>query len=159
MTFGSGRKLLALLLLAGTATVSPAQSQEPRAPSGGPTGQFIGPPTGSAQDLLGKWAFTWDGPPDANCPCHGTMTIQFDDNADGGRFDGYWSMKGPDAVLHGSVGYDQNVWTGKFAQPDDGSGFPVTGRFRIEVVDAHTLAGSYQRDGMTIAFRWSGARN
>lgn len=157
MTIGSGRTLLAVLLLA-AAAVAPAQGQMPRAPSGGPTGNFIGPPTGNVQNFLGTWAFTWDGPMDANCPCHGTITIKFDENADGGSYDGYWAMKGPDAVLHGSVGYNQNVWTGKFAQPDDGSGFPVTGRFRLELVDPQTLAGSYQRDGMTIAFRWSGTR-
>jgi hypothetical protein len=158
MRFGSGRALLAVLL-AGAATATPAQSQMPRAPSGGPTGQFLGVPTGTVQDFLGKWTFTWDGPIDANCPCHGTMTIQFDENVDGGGLDGYWSMKGPDAVLHGSVGYNQNVWTGHFAQPDDGSGFPVTGSFRLEVVDPHTLTGSYQREGTAIGFRWNGTKN
>jgi hypothetical protein len=158
MTLGSSRALLAVLLLAGAAAAVPAQSQVPRAPSGGPTGQFLGPPTGSSQDLLGAWAFTWDGPPDDNCPCRGTITIQFNDNADGGGFDGSWEMKGATAVLHGSVGYNQNTWDGKFTQPDDGSGFPVTGRFRIAVVDPQTLTGSYQRDGMTIAFSWRGTR-
>jgi hypothetical protein len=155
MTRRSGGALAILLLFAAV----PAQAQVPRPPSGGPTGQFLGPPTGSSQDLFGLWVFTWEGPPDANCPCHGTITIRFNDNADGGQFNGYWSMKGrPDFVLSGSVGYNQNVWDGKYAQPDDQSDFPVKGRFRIQVVDPQTLSGSYRRDGMTIAYPWSGTK-
>jgi hypothetical protein len=158
MTLGSSRTLLAALLLAGAAAAVPAQSQVPRAPSGGPTGQFLGPPTGNAQDFLGVWAFTWEGPMESNCPCKGTITITYRENADGGGVDGYWQMKGANAVMHGSIGYNQNTWDGKFAQPDDGSGFPVRGRFRLSLVDQQTLTGSYQREGMTIAYRWSGAR-
>jgi hypothetical protein len=66
-------------------------------------------------------------------------------------------MKGPGAQLTGSMGFDQNVWVGRFIQSDDAD-FPLKGHFRLETRGQRTLTGSYQPDGTAVAFRWSGAR-
>jgi hypothetical protein len=67
-------------------------------------------------------------------------------------------MKGGAAVLIGAVAYDNNVWAGRFSQPDD-LDFPIKGHFRLETRDnAGGLTGSYQRDGTSIPFRWSATR-
>jgi len=142
--------LVALLVLAAV----PAQAQLSGPPAGGPTGQFIGPPTGNAGNFLGVWDLTWDGPIDARCPCRGSLTISTNANGD---LQGVWKMKGPPATLSGPVGFNQNVWIGRFAQSDDAD-FPMRGHFRLEYRDERTLTGSYQRDGTAIPFRWSGTR-
>lgn len=142
--------LLALLGL----VLAPAQAQVTGPPMGGPSGRFLGPPSGNAADFLGVWTLTWDGPIDAGCPCRGTLTISTDSD---GNLEGLWKMKGPGATLRGSVGYDQNVWTGRFAQADDAD-FPMRGHFRLESRDTRTLTGSWQPDGTAIPFRWSGTR-
>jgi hypothetical protein len=142
--------LIALLLLAAPAV----QAQLSGPPSGGPTGQFLGPPTGNAGNFLGVWALTWEGPMGTNCPCRGTLTIVANDNGD---LRGTWKTNGTGATLTGSVGYNQDVWTGRFAQPDD-SDFPIRGHFRLESRGERSLTGSYQPDGTAVPFQWSGAR-
>ncbi len=156
----SRRALLAVLLLVGAAA-APVSGQVARPPAGGPDWTSIGPPTGNAQDFLGVWKLTWDGPIDAHCPCRGMLTIEVKSTADGSGLAGYWEMKGkgPPAVLQGAVGFDQNVWVGHFSLPDDTSDFPLKGNFRLETRGGNTLTGSYQRQGMTIPFRLSGTRN
>ena len=144
------RVLLMLLI----AIAAPAQAQVTSAPPGGPTGQFLGPPSGDAANFLGVWDLTWDGPIDARCPCRGSLTISTNGQ---GNLVGVWKSKGPAASLTGSVGYNQNVWIGRFAQSDEAD-FPVRGHFRLEYRDERTLTGSYQRDGTAIPFRWSGTR-
>ena len=59
--------------------------------------------------------------------------------------------------LSGSVGYNQDVWSGRFAQPDDAD-FPIRGHFRLESRGERSLTGSYQPDGTAIPFSWSGTR-
>lgn len=142
--------LLALLLVA----AAPLQAQLSGPPAGGPTGQFLGPPTGNAGDFLGVWTMTWEGPMGTSCPCRGTLTIVVDSN---GELRGSWKGSGPGATLSGSVGYNQDVWTGRFAQPDDGD-FPIRGHFRLESRGERRLTGSYQPDGTAIPFSWSGTR-
>ena len=142
--------LLALLV----AAAAPLQAQMSGPPAGGPTGQFLGPPTGNAGDLLGVWLMTWQGPMGANCPCRGTLTISADSD---GELKGIWTTTGASATLSGSVGYNQDVWTGRFAQPDD-TDFPMRGHFRLESRGERTLTGSYQPDGTAIPFSWSGTR-
>ncbi len=151
--------LLAVLLLAVSAIDATVHGQVARPPAGGPDWSSIGPPTGNAQDFLGTWKLTWDGPVDANCPCHGMLTIEVKNTADGSGLAGYWEMKRSTAVLQGAVGVDQNVWVGHWALPDDTSDFPMKGNFRIETRGGNALTGSYQREGMTIPFRLSGTRN
>ena len=63
--------LLALFLLA----AAPVQAQMSGPPAGGPTGQFLGPPTGNAGDFLGVWTLTWEGPMGTNCPCRGSTVV------------------------------------------------------------------------------------
>jgi hypothetical protein len=142
--------LLAVLVLA----TAPAQAQLSGPPSGGPTGQFIGPPSGNAGDFLGVWDLVWDGPIDFRCPCRGTLTISTNINGD---LEGHWKMTGPAAKLSGPVGFNQNVWIGRFAQSSDAD-FPMRGHFRLEYRDERTLTGSYQPDGTAIPFRWNGSR-
>ena len=132
----------------------PAAAQLSGPPAGGPTGQFLGPPSGNANNFLGVWELAWDGPIDFRCPCRGSLTITANSNGD---LEGHWKMKGPPARLSGPVGYDQNVWTGQFAQSDEAD-FPMRGHFRLEYRDERTLTGSYQPDGTAIPFRWSGSR-
>jgi hypothetical protein len=133
---------------------TPAQAQLGGPPAGGPTGQFIGPPSGNSANFLGVWNLTWDGPMGSQCPCRGTLTISTDTNGD---LRGLWKMKGPPATLSGSIGFDQNVWIGQFAQSDDAD-FPMRGHFRLEYRDERTLTGSWQANGTAIPFRWSGSR-
>lgn len=144
------RPVLFALLIAS----APVQAQLSGPPSGGPTGQFLGPPTGNAGDFLGVWSMTWEGPMGTNCPCRGTLTIVADNN---GALHGTWKTNGTGATLSGSVGYNQDVWTGRFAQPDDGD-FPIRGHFRLESRGERNLTGSYQPDGTAIPFSWSGTR-
>jgi len=147
----TSRSLFLLLLVLAAA---PAQAQISGPPAGGPTGQFLGPPSGNAGDFLGVWDLTWDGPVDARCPCRGSLTISANANGD---LEGLWKMTGPPATLSGSMGFDQNVWIGRFAQSDDAD-FPIRGHFRLEYRDERTLTGSYQPDGTAIPFRWNGSR-
>ncbi len=139
-----------LLLLAS----SPAGAQLSGPPAGGPTGQFLGQPSGKVANFLGVWTLTWDGPVDSHCPCRGTLTISTSRN---GELEGVWKSSGPASMLSGPTGFDQNVWIGRFAQPDDVD-FPVRGHFRLEYRDGRTLTGSYQPDGTAVPFRWSGTR-
>lgn len=126
------------------------------APIGGPSGNFLGPPQGTVGDFLGDWKLTWDGHIDSRCPCHGRLTITARQNGD---LVGYWEAKEGLVVLHGSVGYDQNVWTGTFDQPDSDADFPLRGNFRLEARgEGAALSGSYQPEGTTLPFRWSGTR-
>ena len=145
-----------LLLAAGTAVPALAQvgGMEPQA--GGPTGNFLGPPQGNAGDFLGEWKLTWDGHADSHCPCHGRLSISV---APSGDLVGYWDSKEGLVVLHGSTGYDQNVWSGTFEQPDSDADFPLRGHFRLEARgEGAALSGSYQPQGTTLPFRWSGSR-
>jgi hypothetical protein len=135
-------------------TASPAWAQLSGPPAGGRTGQFVGPPSGHTANFLGVWTLTWDGPVDSHCPCRGTLTISTNRNGD---LVGVWKSSSPPSTLSGPVGFDQNVWIGQFAQPDDVD-FPIRGHFRLEYRDEHTLTGSYQADGTAIPFRWSGSR-
>jgi hypothetical protein len=143
------RHALASFLIA-----APALAQMSGPPAGGPTGQFLGPPTGDAGAFLGVWALTWEGPMGTNCPCRGTLTIFVNGNRD---LEGTWKTNGTGATLTGSVGYNQDVWTGRFAQPDDAD-FPIRGHFRLESRGERSLTGSYQPDGTAIPFSWSGTR-
>jgi len=68
---------------------------------------------------------------------------------------GRWDLKGAPARLTGSVGYDQNVWTGRFQQSDDVD-FPLRGHFRLESRGDGLLTGSYQPDGTAVPFTWRG---
>jgi hypothetical protein len=145
------KRLVLVLLLLGAAT---ARAQLSGPPAGGPTGRFLGPPSGNAANFLGVWTLTWDGPIDARCPCRGTLTISTNDN---GELQGLWKASGPPSRLNGPLGFDQNVWIGRFAQTDDAD-FPLRGHFRLEYRDERTLTGSYQPDGTTVPFRWSGTR-
>jgi hypothetical protein len=147
----TSRPLILLLLVL---VVAPAQAQLSGPPAGGPTGQFLGPPSGNAGDFLGVWDLTWDGPVDAKCPCRGSLTISANANGD---LEGLWKIGGPPAKLSGSMGFDQNVWIGRFAQSDDAD-FPMRGHFRLEYRDERTLTGSYQPDGTAIPFSWTGSR-
>ena len=145
-------RLLLFFLFALTA--SPAWAQLSGPPAGGPTGQFLGPPSGDVANFLGVWNFTWDGPVDSHCPCRGTLTISTNRN---GALEGVWKSAGPTSALSGPTGFNQNVWIGQFAQPDDVD-FPIRGHFRLEFRDERTLTGSYQPDGTAIPFRWNGTR-
>ena len=89
-----------------------------------------------------------------NCPCRGRLTIVVSNTGD---LQGTWKTNAGDATLSGSVGYNQDVWTGRFAQPDDAD-FPIRGHFRLESRGERALSGSYQPDGTAIPFRWSGSR-
>lgn len=149
------RRLLRIVLAAGFLSVGAASAQVVGPPMGG-SNQFIGPPSGNAQTFLGTWALTWYGPPEQNCPCYGRLTVSVDQ--DTGDLDGLWQKKGANASLYGTVSYDQNVWAGRFAQPEDSLGIGVQGHFRMEVVDGNTLTGSYQQDGMAIPFTWQATR-
>jgi len=142
---------LMLLMLAGLATV-PASAQVTGPPVGGPSGQFLGPPATTAQGFMGLWDFTWEGPTGSGCPCSGTLAIGTDSQ---GQLIGRWDLKGAPARLTGSVGYDQNVWTGRFQQSDDVD-FPLRGHFRLESRGDGLLTGSYQPDGTAVPFTWRG---
>jgi hypothetical protein len=145
-------RLIVLILLMTAALPALAQLSGP--PAGAPTGQFLGPPTGNAGDFLGVWELAWDGPIDFRCPCRGSLTISTNANGD---LQGHWKMNGPPARLSGSMGYNQNVWIGRFAQSDEAD-FPMRGHFRLEYRGERALTGSYQPDGTAIPFRWSGTR-
>jgi len=144
------------LLLTGMSGATLAQVGGMVPPTGGPSGNFLGPPQGTVGDFLGTWKLTWDGHVDSRCPCHGRLTISV---ADTGDLVGYWEAKEGLVVLHGSVGFDQNVWTGTFEQPDSDADFPLRGHFRLEARgEGAALSGSYQPQGTTLPFRWSGTR-
>ena len=70
-----GRQPVALLAVIALA-MAPAHAQLPRAPSGGPTGAFLGPPSGNQADFLGVWNLRWVGPMGSNCPCSGSLIIK-----------------------------------------------------------------------------------
>ena len=145
--------LFTLLLLTVPALAQPA-GMTPHV--GGPSGNFLGPPQGNAADFLGTWNFTWDGHADSRCPCHGKLTISV---AETGDLVGRWEAKEGLVVLRGSVGYDQNVWTGTFDQPDSNADFPLRGHFRLEArAEGAALTGSYQPEGTALPFHWSGTR-
>jgi len=61
-------------------------------------------------------------------------------------------------ILLGEVAFDNNVWAGHFAQPDDNVDFPLKGYFRLETRGGTALTGSYHRDGTSIARRWNATR-
>lgn len=123
---------------------------------GGPSGNFLGPPSGNASDFLGDWNLTWDGHIDSHCPCRGRLTISVGERGD---LVGYWDAKEGQVVLRGSVGFNQNVWTGTFNQPDSDADFPLRGHFRLEArAEGAALSGSYQPFGTTLPFRWSATR-
>ena len=149
--------LMALVLVAGLNGFALGQDGSGMGPPvGGPSGNFLGPPQGNAGDFLGDWKLTWDGHVDARCPCHGLLAIRV---ATSGDLVGYWGAKEGNVVLRGSVGYDQNVWTGTFDQPDSNADFPLHGHFRLEARgEGALLTGSYQPQGTTIPFRMSGTR-
>lgn len=130
-------------------------AQIARPPSGGVDNRFLAPPSGVEQAFIGTWNLTWDDPGDPACPCHGTLAIEADND---GILKGYWSRKGPTVILRGDVAFDQNVWAGRFGQPDDNVDFPLKGHFRLETRGGTALTGSYQRDGTTIPRRWSATR-
>lgn len=152
------RGLAALALLLAVAA-APAAAQISRPPSGGPTGQFLGPPTGTVEDFIGSWDLTWEGPTGSGCPCSGMLKIEMKRTADGEGLVGIWSMKGPDATLRGPVSYNQTVWAGDFAQPFDSSDYPMKGSFRLLARDNRTLTGSYRRDGTALPFSWTATRD
>jgi hypothetical protein len=159
MTPAGRRALLGALLVIGVAAAVPARAQLSRPPMGGPGDVPVNPPTTrSLQDFVGSWRLTWQDPGNPDCPCHGSLWIDVDDNADGPSLDGHWKLKGGDAVLHGPLSYQATVWSGRFAQPDDGLGYPLRGHFRLESRDRNTLTGSYQRDGTAIPYSWSATR-
>jgi hypothetical protein len=144
-----------ILLLALALAVESAEAQTNIGPPvGGPSGQFLGPPSGRAGDFLGVWDMTWEGPPSFRCPCRGSITISTNSDGD---LQGLWKMAGPPATMRGSVGFNQNVWIGQFSQSDDAD-FPMKGHFRLEFRDERTLTGSYHPDGTAIPFRWNGSR-
>ena len=82
----------------------------------------------TSANFLGVWNLTWDGPVDSHCPCRGTLTISVNQN---GASKASGSPNGPTSTLSGPVGFNQNVWIGQFAQPDDAD-FPIRGHFRLE---------------------------
>jgi hypothetical protein len=145
----------ALVVAAAIPGTALGQLRGTEAPVGGPSGNFLGPPSGNAGDFLGTWHLAWDGPIDARCPCRGTLRIEV--NADG-NFIGYWRGNGPTAMLHGDMGFDQNVWTGEFKMLDDTSDFPMKGNFRLEARNATTLTGSWRPRGTAVSFRWTATR-
>ena len=150
--------LLVLFLAGGALTAAmhgPVLGQVPRTPSGGVDNRFLAPPSGVQQSFLGTWNLTWDDPGDPKCPCHGTLEI--DTQADG-SLKGYWSIQSPAVILQGGMAFDNNVWAGQFAQPDDNVDFPLKGHFRLETRGGPALTGSYQRDGTAIPRRWSATR-
>jgi hypothetical protein len=151
------RVSLAVVLLAAITASGPSLGQQIGPPMGGTSGQFIGPPTGTVQDFLGTWNFSWAGPIDSKCPCRGTIAIS--ESTDSNGLVGHWKLNGLDTVLRGPVSYDQNVWAGRFEQTDDSLDFPLRGYFRMEARDSNTLTGSYQPEGTAIPFYWSGTRN
>jgi hypothetical protein len=158
MSIARRSPLLAILLLCG-ATVEPAEAQGPIGPpAGGPTGQFLGPPSGNSEDFLGTWSIVWQGPTDSRCPCRGTLIIDFEQNADGGGMVGYWKMGVQEVVLRGPVSYNQTVWIGRFAVPSDTADFPFKGHFRLATRGSGALTGSYQRDGTAVPFALTGNR-
>jgi hypothetical protein len=153
------RPLLALVLAGGAQAMvmhGPALAQVARPPSGGVLNRFLAPPSGVQQSFLGTWNLTWEDPGDPKCPCRGTLTV--DTQADG-SLKGYWSIRKPAVILLGEVAFDNNVWVGDFAQPDDNVDFPLKGHFRLETRGGGTaLTGSYQRDGTAIPRSWSATR-
>ena len=157
------RRAFLVLALAGGATSAvhgDVLGQVARPPAGGQLDRFLAPPAGLEQDFVGTWNLSWDDPGDPNCPCRGTLTIQVDQGADNaGGLKGYWALKGGDAVLTGAVAFDNNLWAGRFAQPDEGVDFPLKGHFRLEARGGSELTGSYQRDGRAIPLRWSATRH
>ena len=48
------------------------------------------------------------------------------------------------------MAFDKNVWTGRFAQPDDDADFPLKGSFPAGDKGRAALTGSYQPDGTAI---------
>jgi hypothetical protein len=152
------QSLLVLVLAGGALTLamqSAGLAQVARPPSGGVLDRFLAPPSGVQQSFLGTWNLTWDDPGDPHCPCHGTLTV--DTQADG-SLKGHWSIKNPPVILLGEVAFDNNVWAGRFAQPDDNVDFPLKGSFRLETRGGTALTGSYHRDGTSISRRWSATR-
>jgi hypothetical protein len=143
-----------LIALSACALSSAASGQVTRPPAGGVLDRFLAPPSGQEQAFLGSWSLTWDDPADRNCPCHGTLTIEVQQD---GTLKGIWPMKGGAAILHGDVAFDQNLWAGRFTQPHDVD-FPLKGHFRLEARGGNELTGSYQRDGTAIPYRWSAVR-
>lgn len=137
----------------------PAGAQLPRPPTGGPGNVPVNPPTTGFKSFVGDWKLSWDDPGDPNCPCRGMLSIDIDENTDGTSLAGHWSTKDGKATLRGTMSYNADYWSGRFSFPDDGTGFPVKGNFRLELRDANALTGSYQREGMGIPFRWSATRD
>jgi hypothetical protein len=114
--------LAALLpLIVGLSVPALAQPSGMTPHVGGPSGNFLGPPSGNAGDFLGDWNFTWDGHFDPRCLCRGRL---HDFRRRARRPGAIGTRKEGSVVLHGSVGYDQNVWTGRFNQPDPMPTFP-----------------------------------
>ncbi|MFI4999154.1 MAG: hypothetical protein ACHQK9_04680 [Reyranellales bacterium] len=151
---------LALLIFVGATLGAPAYGQISGPPMGGSySWGSLGPPTGTVQDFIGSWDLTWDGPTGSHCPCRGTLTVEMKETADGSGLAGTWTAKGPAAVLSGGVSYDQNVWAGRFAQPDDASDYPMRGYFRLEARGSGRLTGSYRLEGTAVPFSWNGTRN
>ena len=144
-----------LPLVAGLSAPPLAQPSGMTPHVGGPSGNFLGPPQGNAADFLGDWSLTWDGHFDSKCPCHGRLTIGVSPSGD---LVGYWDAKEGNVILHGSTGYDQNVWSGRFDQPDSDADFPLKGHFRLEARGGGLLTGSYQPDGTTLPFRMTATR-
>ena len=89
-----------------------------------------------------------------NCPCRGTLTIV---DRQRRRPAGPWKTNGTGATLSGSVGYNQDVWTGRFAQPDDAD-FPIRGHFRLESRGERTPDRLLPARRTAIPFSWSGTR-
>ncbi|MDP1753180.1 MAG: hypothetical protein Q8L22_27305 [Reyranella sp.] len=148
-----------ILLLTSMAGAIPSGAQLPQPPTGGPGNVPVNPPTTGFNSFVGDWKLSWDDPGDPNCPCRGALWIDINETADGTSLAGRWSTKDGKATLRGTMSYNADYWSGRFAFPDDGTGFPVKGNFRLELRDANTLTGSYQREGTGIPFRWTATRD
>jgi hypothetical protein len=133
-----------------------ALGQLVRPPSGGVLDRYLAPPSGLEQQFLGTWNLTWNDLADPDCPCHGTLQIDVEQD---GTLRGHWTMKGGTTLLLlGDVAFDQNVWAGTFVQTGDGADFPLKGHFRLEARGGTALTGSYEREGLTIPYSWSATR-
>jgi len=148
---------LLVALVAGGAIANLASGvlgQVARPPSGGVLDRFLAPPSGLEQQFLGTWNLAWDDPADPHCPCHGTLTIEVQQD---GSLKGFWSIRNPPAVLRGEVAFDQNVWAGLYAQPD-GVEFPLKFHFRLEARGGRELTGADHLYGTAIPYRWNAIR-
>jgi hypothetical protein len=103
-----------------------------------------------ATAYLGSWQTTWKNPDGSTASA--PLTVKADsENAN--TLDGVVEMKGPNAVLHGSLSTDSKTWSGDWWNAKG-----EKGTFTFVLKGNKQFEGSYTLSGTSGSFSWNGTK-